>query len=87
MDLNWPLISEILITMRIYEKKYVLNQDNFPEYCREELQENLYFLKEIGLVDTTGNTSTKECGIPCFLTSEGMRVTEKLMDGYYAQLS
>jgi len=87
MDLNWPLISEILITMRIYDKKYVVNPDNFPEYCSEELHDNLCFLKEIGLVDTTSNESFDECEIPHFLTSEGERVTEKLMDGYYAQLS
>ena len=87
MDPNWSLISEILITMRIYDRKYVVIPENFPEYCSEELHNNLSFLREIGLVDTTSNSSNKECEIPHFLTSEGEKITEKLMDNYYAQLS
>jgi hypothetical protein len=73
--------------MRIYDKKYVVNPENFPEYCSDELHDNLSFLKEIGLVDTTSNSSNGECEIPHFLTSEGLRITEKLMDRYYSQLS
>ena len=87
MDPNWSLISEILITMRIYDKKYVVNPDNFPEYCSEELDDHLSFLKEIGLIDSTSNSSDKKCDIPHFLTNEGEKITEKLMDDYYAQLS
>ena len=87
MDLNWCLISEILITLRIYDKGYVINSENFPEFCSEELDNNLSFLKEIGLVDSTGNSSDKECAIPHTLTNDGEKVTEKVMDDYYAQLS
>lgn len=87
MDPNWSLISEILITIRIYDKKYIVNPENFPNYCSDELQDHLCFLKEIGLVDTTGNSSNKECETPHFLTNEGEKITEKLMDDYYAQLS
>ena len=87
MDPNWSLISEILITMRIYDKKYVVNPDNFPDYCNEELQDHVIFLKEIGLIDSTSNSSEKKCEIPHFLTNEGEKITEKLMDDYYAKLS
>jgi len=87
MDPNWCLISEILITLHIYNSGYVINSENFPEFCSEELRNNLSFLMEIGLVDSTGNLSDKECAMPHTLTSDGEKVTEKVMDDYYAQLS
>ena len=87
MDPNWCLISEILITLHIYNSGYVINSENFPEFCSEELHNNLSFLMEIGLVDSTGNSSDKECAMPHTLTNDGEKVTEKVMDDYYAQLS
>lgn len=86
MNPNWTLISEILVTLRIYDKEYVISSENFPDYCSEELKENLSFLKEIGLVDTSVDCSDKEHGVSHILTSDGEKIIEKIMPSYYAEL-
>ena len=86
MDPNWTLISEILVTLRIYDKEYVINCENFPDYCSEELKDNLSFLKEIGLVNASQSFSDDDYAVAHTLTSDGEKITEKIMTDYYAEL-
>ena len=86
MDPNWTLISEILVTLRIYDKEYVISSENFPDYCSEELNDNLSFLKEIGLVNANAGSSDKDYAITHTLTRDGEKITEKIMTDYYQEL-
>ena len=86
MEPNWQLISEILITLRINNNVYMINPDNFPQYDSNELICNLKFLTDIGLVNAKMSVCSGEDNISHILTSEGKKVTERLMDDYYRKL-
>ena len=87
MEPNWQLISEILITLRINNNRYMVNPCNFPHYDCQELLTHLSFLTEIGLVNTNELSYNGDDCISHRLTFEGKQVTEKLMDGFYENLT
>ena len=86
MEPNWVLITEILIRLKINEKNFLVEPDNFPNYRDEELYVNLNFLTEIGLVDLNTSESEKGLNLCHKLTCEGEELTDKLMDEYYSHL-
>lgn len=72
--------------MRINNKVYKIKSHNFPQYDCQELISNLKFLTDIGLVNAGVSICNREDNISHRLTFEGLKVTEKLMDGYYENL-